>query len=124
MTAPSEPAISAYSFTCWQLLYPNGVEVDSGDGIPHFDTEREALEATPGYAIDGGFGTPAPQILASPCFVVRARCGYLLDEEGSMVMHHGSAEEAAKSAEAYGWKLLPSGEYRCSDDCDDCGDAE
>lgn len=120
-TTTSPAAVSTLSQTCWQLLYPNGVQVDTGDSIPHFDTEAEARAEASRYTCT--FGVPAPAQLADRCFVIRARCGYFLDEEGAVRMHHDTAEEAVEAALAHEWVQMPDGTFRCSPDCDDCAEA-
>lgn len=61
--------------------------------------------------------------VAERCFVVHAYCGYLLDENDAMVMHHPSPEEARGAAADYGFLPAPGGEYRCSPDCGACAEA-
>jgi hypothetical protein len=115
----SPDAIGALANPCWLLAYSNSMPVDTGDSIPHFDTEHAASREAARYQSDR-LGTPAPQPLPSPCFLVRARCGYFLDEEGACQMHHETADQAAQAAKDYGWVLLADGTYRCDEDCDEC----
>ena len=113
--------ITALDDTCWHLLYPGEVLVDTGDCIPHFDTEQQAHEEAGRFTSDR-LGRPEPHQLDGPCWIATAVCGYRLDEEDAALMHHETAEDALQAALGSEMFIGPDGTLRCSPDCDDCND--
>lgn len=114
--------IAALKDTCWHLVYANGEPVDSGDGVPHFDTEDQAREEAARYTV-ARLGQPELRTLDAPCWIASAHCGYRLDENNTMLMHHESAGDALKAALDSEMFVGPCGRLHCSPDCDDCPDA-
>lgn len=91
---------------CYELRYPNGEPVDTGDCIPHFRTEKQASAAAAHYRIkQDGFGTPAPHQLDTPCVpgLVCTGCGEADDE----VNHFASMTDAEEHLRAAGWTVMP-----------------
>lgn len=100
---------------CWHVVNQDGEPDDTGDGIPHYDTEDEAVariavlpEGTP-----AGWSWRAEPVSDEPCVVATCtKCGYRFEED-VMAMHHESVEEAAEAVlESGEWKIGPSG-IRC-----------
>jgi hypothetical protein len=91
---------------CWQGYDDLGRAFDGGEGEPHY-YER-------GQVGDG----LNPKQHSEPCWLVTcAGCDYRLDEDGSWVMHHDSAQEAVKMALDHDWLLIDGGLY-CSVECE------
>ncbi len=112
--------IKPLSDICWHLVYPGGALVDTGDCIPHFDTEREAAAEASQYAAES-LGRPAPQQLSSPCWIAQAVCGYRFDEEGECALvHFESDADALKIALDSEMRIGACGDLHCSADCDEC----
>lgn len=121
MTTTIPAGIAAQDFNCWQLVHPStGHPLSDGDCEEHFDTEAKAEQRLRQLLADGDdIADYDPQELTSPCWIATAACGYRLDEEGSAVMHHDTAEEATKTALDCGFLVSPSGALACSTDCDE-----
>jgi hypothetical protein len=120
--------IAANAFNCWELIdRDNDLPVDDhGDGIRHFDSSADAQSwgEDTGAAEKGAGVEPREQ--SGPCWIVTAICGWKLDDELPMVMHHATAEEALQAALDNDMRLSASGGLICDPDCDDCkqgGDA-
>ncbi len=109
--------IAALDHNCWELVHRDtGRTVDlDGDGDRHFDSQAEAESW--GETLDG-FRMHARE-LPEPCWVATAICGWRLDDELPMVMHHATANEALKAALDCEMKAVPAG-LICSPDCDGC----
>lgn len=129
MSTKTAPAgTTALTYTCWELVHADGQATEHGDGVPHFRGGEEARAAAPQYATApawraaNGADSPVPRQLHGPCFIAIARCGYKLDEDGTMEMHHASAEDAYRAAIDCEFIDEEDGTLRCSLDCDECGE--
>lgn len=114
--------IAAQTFNCWELIdRDNGLPVDDhGDGIRHFDSFADAQSwgEDTGAAKKGAGAEPREQ--PGPCWIVTAICGWKLDDELPMVMHHTTAEEAHRAALDNDMRISPNGGLICDPNCDDC----
>jgi hypothetical protein len=113
--------ITAQGHNCWELIDPStNLPVDDhSDGIRHFDSRADAQER----ADDTDLTDLAPREMAAPCWTVTALCGWRLDEELPMIMHHVDAGEALRAALDSDMRLAGAG-LACSPDCDDCAEAD
>ncbi|MCW2901740.1 MAG: hypothetical protein JWO67_4005 [Streptosporangiaceae bacterium] len=102
------------STTCWRLVLPNGKDYDQGDGIPHFDTEREATAEISGRELSTG---TTAQKLPTPC--VTTSCDECeIDLGGDDVftrVHHDDVTQAHEIARKSDWKITPDGRTYCWD---------
>ena len=115
--------IAAQQHNCWELIYPKtGMLVETSDGTRHFDSRSAAEAWADGMRDDGKPGADELELreMGSPCWIVAAGCGWRLDDEVPMVMHHESAEEAQRAAIDAGMGFAPNGALICDPNCDDC----
>ena len=115
-------AITTRTEHCWVVVKADGRPVGYEDSEPHFDSEADAIEALPGFAVEGD---PAPVVkrLDALCSSAVAACGYVYDEEGEGVEHWPSAEDLHAHLLTLDWRDLPDGQMHCSADpgvCDEC----
>lgn len=119
LTIPA--GIAALGHNCWEIIdLSNGLPIDDhGDGIRHFDSLADAdswAEAT--GAKTKGAGVELREMDA-PCWLATAICGWVLDDELPMQMHHTTAEETLRAVLDNDMKVA-SGGLICTPDCDDC----
>lgn len=91
---------------CYELHYPNGEPVDTGDFIPHYESEDKARTEGAIYTIDRGTcGPPVPQKRPSACVSVQCNgCDSLVGED-DWVSHFGEAQEALDYARESDWQV-------------------
>ena len=106
---------------CWRIVLPTGEDYDMGEGVPHFDTEREATERIAEYEISGATVKP----FGAPCAIVACdECEEdLSSEEFSRLHFDGGEAEARKAARESDWTVTEDGVVRCWD-CPDPTNSE
>jgi hypothetical protein len=117
--------VTAQPHNCWELIYPaTGLPVETSDGTRHFDSRDHAEQWADGMSENGEPGANGLTLreMAAPCWIVTAICGWKLDEELPMVMHHDSADEALRAALDSGMKVSPNGGLVCDESCEECMD--
>lgn len=99
---------------CWRLVLPDGTDWDQGDGVPHFGSEKAALDRFDDAEIFPG--TKAVPF-AAPCVTVSCEeCE--ADVGGDDVfseIHLPSVDEALDVARKSDWKVTPDGRTYCWD---------
>lgn len=99
---------------CWRLVLPDGTDWDQGDGVPHFSSEKEALERFDAEEIPPGtkavpFETPCVTVSCDEC---EADVGG--DDVFSQI-HLPSVAEAHDVARKSDWKVTADGRTYCWD---------
>jgi hypothetical protein len=104
---------------CWELVYGNGAEVDTGDCVPHYRSEDEAAKEAGVYTLPS-LGVPLPRQLDHPCVEV-ASCGCCDEQFGEdAVEHFDSQAEADQAVKDAGWVQAEDGALTCNVCLDDC----
>jgi hypothetical protein len=120
----ASPKTEPTSGNCWELAYANGVEVDTGDHIPHYDSEAKAAAAAKTYKCR--LGTPTPRQLDYVCVTIGCSCcGYTYDEDDTTVVHFESLDKAREAVAKWdGWTVAEDGTAKCqpctAGECDEC----
>lgn len=119
LTTPA--GIAAFGYKCWEIIdLSNGLPIDDhGDGIRHFDSLADANSWAEDAGVQEKGAGVEPREVDAPCWLVTAICGWVLDDELPMQMHHATAEEALRAA-LDSDMTIASGGLICSPDCDDC----
>lgn len=116
---------------CWVLTHPDGIHIDNGDYVEHFEnetraTERAARDAATDVLVAGCHADGTPRQLDQPCVLVICGCPdctEIFDEPGDgYTVHFDTAKDAESVTEAE-WTRHPDGTYRCvacspGGDCD------
>ena len=99
---------------CWRLVLPDGTDWDQGDGVPHFPTEKEAMERFEGEeALPDTKAVP----FAAPCVTVSCdECEVDVgNDDVFSEIHCQGVTEALTVARASDWTVLPDGRTYCWD---------
>lgn len=117
-------AIRQVTPNCWTLVDADGQPVDVDENIPHYNSEddaRKAIERWNPHTYQPRQMTPVEE--DGPCFIIAARCGYILDQEGEGIQHAPTVDDLFQMAVDIGWKAMPDGTMLCGPEaCDDCKD--
>lgn len=90
--------------TCWRVVLPDGKDYESGEGVRHFDTEREAED----HAEERPGSTAKPS--ATPCVTVSCdECEEGLGSDEFLLLHFESLAEAQNTTREYDWTVKPDG---------------
>ncbi len=120
MTAPGTlpTGVTRLDAPCWHLINQYNEPHDTGDGCPHYGSAIEAAANIDGLnrCSPPGWVWRAEQVDDLPCLMAACEgCGYQLDEDGAMTMHHNSVEEIEIALKSCEWKIGSSGVF-----CPEC----
>jgi hypothetical protein len=119
-TTTNLPAgITSFDHPCWELVVvatdrPYGM----CDGIPHYDTEAEAVADARCMAEARVEDDPLPELkphqLAAPCWTATAACGEHIEGDTFTLDHHVNGKDALREALDCDFVVL-DGVLRCDD---------
>lgn len=119
MTTTNLPVgVTQFEQPCWHLIDPaTGAPGDFTDGIPHYGSERAALDAardrTESYRSVAEAPAPlVPQQLDAPCWIATAACGEHVEGDAFSYNHHLSGNDALSEALDCDFRVL-GGVLRC-----------
>jgi hypothetical protein len=108
---------TTYATPCWRIVLPDGEDYDQGDGVPHYDTEKDAAADIASWDLKAP--KARPERFDAPCVTVSCDGDGCDSDPGAEEvftrLHVDSVEAARKLARDSDWTVTDDGRFFCWD---------